>query len=92
MQEKNENFLKKFFYLSFLPPKTHKKGEKKAGSLEPDVHLCSDYSIWGWALDIFRARRGTDTLLPVPDRILLQSYLLHQIFVILSPRACAIAR
>jgi len=38
--------LKKFFYPLFLPSKTHKKG-KKAGSLEPDVHLCSDYSIWG---------------------------------------------
>jgi len=54
-----------------------KKGKKKAGSLDPDVHLCSDYSIRGWALDIFWARRGTGTLLPVHDRILLQSYLLH---------------
>jgi len=39
MQEKNGIFFKIFFYPSFLPSKTHKKGEKKAGSLEPDVYL-----------------------------------------------------
>jgi len=29
------------------PKQTQFQRQKKAGSLEPDVHLCSDYSIWG---------------------------------------------
>jgi len=39
MQEKNGNFSKISFKSSLSPQKCGKKHEKKAGSLEPDVHL-----------------------------------------------------